>query len=180
MTTGGGRMYRSKCAVEAIWPLEESEKVQGTWRCRKGLVTYRAIGRAVWTMTRTTGGSSSSLNREIDTASEMVHDAPECVAVGVYVRGESTPEPPNCSRSFRARLACASRVRVSRACLACVSRASVRLARVSVSVYVSGSVSVSVCVSVSIFVSVSVSVSVAVSVSLSLSLSISVSVQKHA
>ena len=128
MTTGGGRMYRSKCAVEAIWPLEETRKLQGTWRCRKGLVTYRAIGRAVWTMTRTTGSSSSSLNREIDAASEMVHDAPECVAVGVYVRGESTPEPPNCSRSFRARLACASRVRVSRAsrvrlaCL-CASRA---------------------------------------------------------
>ena len=109
MTTGGGRMYRSKCAVEAIWPLEETRKLQGTWRCRKGLVTYRAIGRAVWTMTRTTGSSSSSLNREIDAASEMVHDAPECVAVGVYVRGESTPEPPNCSCSFRARLACASR-----------------------------------------------------------------------
>ena len=95
MTTGGGRMYRSKCAVEAIWPLEEAEKVECTWRCRKGLVTYRASGRAVWTRIRTTGSYSISLNQEIYTAYKMVSDASECMLVGFYIPVESTPEPSN-------------------------------------------------------------------------------------
>ena len=95
MTTGVGRMYRSRCAVEAIWPLEEAEKVECTCRCRKGLVTYRASGRAVWTRIRTTGSYSISLNQEIYTAYKMVSDASECMFVGFYIPGESTPEPSN-------------------------------------------------------------------------------------